>query len=143
MSAALQTANLPPEAISLIKEGSPKPKVEAPVIAVVSKPEHEKTIDVALTGDMREEAIGNKKEGEAQTLPIRNMTGSKKVKENEAEAATGHAFVPMTFRVPSAILAGLLRACADRKIKKTRPYTQQQIVAEALTQWLKGNGYLA
>jgi hypothetical protein len=35
----------------------------------------------------------------------------------------------------------LLRASADRNIKKTRPFTQQNIIAEALADWLRKNGY--
>jgi len=34
----------------------------------------------------------------------------------------------------------LLKASSDRKIKKVHPFTQQDIVAEALTDWLKKNG---
>jgi hypothetical protein len=45
----------------------------------------------------------------------------------------------MTFRLPSNIPGALLQASAERKIKKIRPYTQQEIVAEAVSDWLKKN----
>jgi hypothetical protein len=35
-----------------------------------------------------------------------------------------------------------MRAPFDRKLKREKPWTQQDIAAEALTLWLKKNGYL-
>jgi len=49
----------------------------------------------------------------------------------------------MTFRVPAEIPSALVRASAERKVRKQRPFTHQEIVAEALQQWLKANGFLA
>jgi hypothetical protein len=60
-------------------------------------------------------------------------------KERVEEAV---ALTSMNFRVPAAIPAALLKASSERKIKKSRPFTQQDIVAEALASWLKKNGYL-
>ncbi len=50
--------------------------------------------------------------------------------------------VSMTFRLPAEIPAGLIRASAERKLRKQTPCTQQDIVAEALITWLKRGGYL-
>lgn len=47
----------------------------------------------------------------------------------------------MTFRVPATIPPALLKASSERKIKQIQPFTQQDIVAEALTAWLQKNGY--
>jgi hypothetical protein len=52
------------------------------------------------------------------------------------------SFVPMTVRVPTRIPEALLKAASERKLKKTKPYTQQDIVAEALQNWLQKHGYM-
>lgn len=138
----MQTPSLPPEAIALIKEGSPKPKVEAPVIAAAQRAEPEKTIDLALAREKRAEGaevISTAKEPEGQEGP--KASKPKAVREREPEQVPGQSYVTMTFRVPPEIPQGLLRASADRKIKKVRPFTQQEIVSEALSQWLRKNGY--
>jgi len=40
-------------------------------------------------------------------------------------------------RLPATIPPALLKASSERKIKKIHPFTQQDIVAEALTVWLQ------
>ena len=58
----------------------------------------------------------------------------------QADAEAG--LTSMTVRVPRVVPPGLLLASVDRKLKRQRPWTQQEIVAEALTHWLKQQGYL-
>jgi len=36
-----------------------------------------------------------------------------------------------------------MQAAFDRKMKRQRPFTQQEIVSEALSLWLKKHGYSA
>ncbi len=50
--------------------------------------------------------------------------------------------VSLTVRVPRTMPPALLLASADRKLRRLQPCTQQEIVAEALTLWLKNHGYL-
>ncbi len=50
--------------------------------------------------------------------------------------------VSMTFRLAPELPAALLRASVERKVRKQRPCTQQEIVTEAVKQWLKANGFL-
>src|SRR5205085_10333528 len=45
--------------------------------------------------------------------------------------------VSMTFRLPSELSARLLRVSLDRKLRRQKPFTQQDIVAEALGLWFK------
>jgi hypothetical protein len=45
--------------------------------------------------------------------------------------------VSMTFRLPAQLTARLLRISLDRKLKRKKPFTQQDIMAEALARWLK------
>ena len=48
----------------------------------------------------------------------------------------------LTVRLESDIVAALVRASAERKIRQEIPYTQQDIISEALKQWLYEAGFL-
>ena len=50
--------------------------------------------------------------------------------------------VSMTFRLAPEIPVALLRASVERKVRQQRPFTQQEIVTEAVKHWLKVNGFL-
>ena len=45
-------------------------------------------------------------------------------------------------RIDPLITTALLRASFERRLQRQTPTTQQDIIAEALTQWLKKHGYL-
>ena len=47
--------------------------------------------------------------------------------------------VSMTFRLPSELSSRLIRMSVERKLKRQPPFSQQDIVADALTQWLARN----
>src|SRR5439155_9878624 len=49
--------------------------------------------------------------------------------------------VTLTVRLESDIVAALIRASAERKIRQETPYTQQDIISEALKQWLHEAGF--
>lgn len=49
--------------------------------------------------------------------------------------------VSMTFRVPADIPEALLRASMVRKLRRLRPWTQQDIVTAAVRQWLERNTF--
>ncbi len=51
------------------------------------------------------------------------------------------AIVSMTFRLPAPLSAQLVGAATERKLRREEPFTQQDIVAEALRQWFDRNGY--
>jgi hypothetical protein len=121
MTAALQN-NLPPAALTLIKEGTPKPQTINPsptVTAATVKPQEDTAVSKPVSEPQRPVATRTEKEREGETIAI----------------------VSATFRLPANIPPVLLKASSERKIKKIQPYTQQDIVAEALTVWLKKNGY--
>jgi hypothetical protein len=120
MSAALQ-APLPPEALALIKEGTPKPQTQTPIVTVVA------------TTVKPQEPTAPKPASQTDQPPK-----PKAPKEKPEETVS---LVSMNFRVPSSIPQALLKASSERKMKKIRPYTQQDIVAEALTDWLRKGGY--
>lgn len=47
----------------------------------------------------------------------------------------------LSVRIDPRIAAATLRAMTERKIEGTTPATQQDIVAEAMLDWLKKHGY--
>jgi hypothetical protein len=76
--------------------------------------------------------------------PPRNPRKAPRVrapKEKEAEVLRGGT-VSLSVRVPFEIPDALVRGSADRKVKRQRPFTQQDITVEAVSQWLKKYGYL-
>jgi hypothetical protein len=117
MSAALKTVELPPEALSLIREGTPQSRVETPRV--------EKPV-------FAQPRVKVDEEDEPPRRPVRR---------NEPEpAAVGLAF--LSFRLPQPVAEALLRASLERKLQRMRPWTQQEITAEALTGWLRKQGFL-
>jgi len=120
---ALRTANLSPEAMAFLSPGSAEPMAQplSPTIPPPSAP-------VAWPmPSPAPECAPNPRVVESPPAP---------------SPATG-ALVSMTFRVPVEIPSALVRASAERKVRKQRPFTQQEIVAEAVQQWLKANGFMA
>jgi hypothetical protein len=45
----------------------------------------------------------------------------------------------MTFRLPTELSTRLIRASVERKLRRERPFSQQDILAEALAKWLDKN----
>jgi hypothetical protein len=62
-------------------------------------------------------------------------------------AVTGTAMNPvpgsvsMTFRLPVDLAARLIRTATERKLNRRRPFTQQDIVTEAVSGWLSEQGH--
>ena len=44
--------------------------------------------------------------------------------------------IPQTYRLPQRLVEDLARAAMERKIKRRKPWSQQDIVAEAIGEWL-------
>ena len=53
--------------------------------------------------------------------------------------AERRAPVSMTFRLPAELPSALLRVAMERKLRGEEPFTQQDIVAEAVREWLERN----
>ena len=53
--------------------------------------------------------------------------------------APRRAPVSMTFRLPSELPSALLRVAMERKLRGEPPCTQQDIVAQAVREWLERN----
>jgi hypothetical protein len=119
MSEALQPPTLPPEALAIIEQGNPKSRTQNPTVSVDS-------VKVQPTATL--------KQNDGTERPAKPKTE----KGREPESV---AIVSATFRLPATIPPALLKASSERKIKKIHPFTQQDIVAEALTVWLQKNSY--
>lgn len=157
MTAALLTSEtLPPEAIELIRAGTPRPRVATTVLetpaaapAPATPPEQAEAAPSSEENAVAPEVVPPPQETErgaaGNPAPVEageaKPARSKPVRDREPEPMALNALVSMTFRVPTEIPSSLVRASADRKARRVRPYTQQEIVAEALAQWLKRNGY--
>ena len=128
MSAALKTPELNSEALAFIQEGIPKSRLTQ----VAVEPVKAKTEMVLVPEDPTAEPV------EEPRNPTRINTAFPK---NDTFVATpGLAFTSL--RLPAEIAHALLRASFDRKLKREKPSTQQDIAAEALSLWLERKGYL-
>src|SRR5262245_53940971 len=139
MSQALQTANLPDEALAFVKEGTPKPKAQNPQLSTVPPSDEKPSVpSPPMKSEPASPAGEEAAESESSPSGERARQTRPKPREKTDEGSVGGSgFVSMTFRLPSEIPPSLLRASSERKIKKLRPFTQQEIVAEALSQWLR------
>jgi hypothetical protein len=54
-----------------------------------------------------------------------------------ADEIPSPVLVPQTFRLSQRLIEDLARAAIERKIKRRRPWSQQDIVAEAIKEWLR------
>ncbi len=118
LSAALQTPDLSAAALDFVK-GTPTWTSSEPMAVATAAP------------------VAEVKEPPSSTNGVKPRLPS----SNEVEAEAG--LVSLTVRVPRIVPPGLLLASVDRKLKRQRPWTQQELVAEALTQWLQQHGYLS
>jgi hypothetical protein len=125
MAAALQpnTPAITPEALNLIKAGTPVPQNPNPLLTSAAIP----------TAGNQEAAA----KSAAESAPVQKS----KIQQKETTPET-ITLVSVNYRLPAAIPTALLKASSDRKLRKTKPYTQQDIVGEALAEWLKKHGYL-
>jgi hypothetical protein len=119
LSAALQTGNMTEQAFDFVKAGSAKPMADTAAAAPVQ-----------MAGGEESSQVGNDER-------LRSGLGD----QGNFEAEAG--LISLTVRVPRTVPPGLLLASVDRKLKRRRPWTQQEIVGEALTLWLKEHGYIS
>ena len=93
-----------------------------------------------------------KKEGEGSPARVPEPTPTALEPEEEKQASapapeqgvhqpTGEIplpmLIPQTYRLPQRLVEDLARAAIERKIKRRKPWSQQDIVAEAIKEWLR------
>ncbi len=66
---------------------------------------------------------------------------SKKKGPTRPEAPTSQGLGTLTVRLDLALLNALRRAAVERRIAGEQPWNQQQIVREALREWIEERGY--
>ena len=111
---------LTPEEEEFVRQSPPnkaKPKTQKP------KPKKE-------TPPMSKPAFKN------NTSADSTYTSSEPTGERAARTSSVNA------RIDPRITTALLRASFERRLQRQTPNTQQDIIAEALSQWLKKQGYL-
>lgn len=134
MSAALRISDLRPEELAFIKAGTPQPKVVEPVVETGTPPTP--AADKATEISHTEPAAVPKPE------PSEKVRPSKPKMNREPEPEPLAHRINLSIRVPVEIPEGLLRASTDRKLKRIKPNTHQEMAAEAITEWLQRHGYL-
>ena len=112
MSAALQTVELPPEAMALIQEGTPKP-----IRSVAPVPLMEE-----------EEESPNRARSRKERTPHERLNPIQR------------PVVAMTVRIAKELTDALLRLSVERRLRGEEPHTQQEMVAEAIREWLQRQG---
>jgi hypothetical protein len=134
MSAAVTAGQeLPPGALELIRAGSPQPKTENPIVAV--KP-------AAVAPAVAPPSSPVPSASASATAPEKTVRPAAKPKTRSDEEPEFVALVQDTYRLPAKYLEALAAAGFQRKTKRVRPFTKQDIVATALADWLIKEGFL-
>jgi len=126
MSAALKTADISPEALAFVSRGTPKPVFSSPT------PQEPTPQPEAVASTQARQTLAD-----ADAVAPRSRPAAAK-----ATPVASGAVVGLSFRLPLEIHNALMRASFERKMEKQEPWTQQDIAAEAFTNWLKKQGYL-
>jgi hypothetical protein len=114
-----------PEARDFIEAGTPKPQF------VQAQPEEAGEESTALVPEQAEPVIASV---EKKEIPI---SAPMSVVHHSAGEIPLPVLVPQTFRLPQRLVEDLARAAIERKIKRRKPWSQQDIVAEAIKEWLR------
>ena len=72
-------------------------------------------------------------------VPASTPAASESVLLHSPLPAERRAPVSMTFRLPAELPSALLRTAMERKLRGESPCTQQDIVAQAVREWLERN----
>jgi hypothetical protein len=114
-----------PEARDFIQAGIPKSQF----VQTDSKKAAE---EEPATGILETKAVEQRSEAEQ---PAKKRM-PKQVTQPEEEESPLPIRVPQTYRLPQRLVEDLARAAMERKIKRRKPWSQQDIVAEAIGEWL-------
>ncbi len=134
MSAALRISDLRPEELAFIKAGTPQPKVVEPTVETRTPP--------SPAGDRMTEVSSTELAAVSKPEPPEKARPPRPRMNREPEPEPLAHRINLSIRVPVEIPEGLLRASTDRKLKRIKPNTQQEIAGEAIAEWLQRHGYL-
>jgi hypothetical protein len=130
MSAALKTADLSNEALAFVKRGTPQPAFVAPT------PQEPSPV-VAIPSAAAQPSPASESQPAAEVTTTKPRPAAKK-----SPLVTNSSVVGVSTRLPEDIQRALMRASFERKMDREEPWTQQDIAAEAFSDWLKKRGYL-
>ena len=132
MSAALKTGEpLSPEAVAFITGGRPEEQTPKASVSPVKLAEVESSVVTQPPEPKREHSLASAvKTVKSKSVQTRN------------DPLPSNETVSLTSRIPGETHTALLKASFDRKLNRVSPWTQQEILDEALTAWLKKEGYL-
>lgn len=119
LSDALQTARLPETALAFVNAGGPVARVPPESPTGARKPES--PVAVGLVTNVPRMPMETPS---AEVVPLALPPGP----------------VSMTFRLPAELPEALLRVSMSRKLRRAKPWTQQDIVTTAIREWLRRNG---
>lgn len=128
-----------PDAMAFIKGA------EAPVVEVTPVPKTEPTpvVQAAQPQISPPEPIASPQPQSARTKPNRR---AKRFVDSEFEDSSmmgmANLLVPLTTRLQPKTAMALKRAGLEQKLRGRKPSTVQEIVEEAVQQWLEDTGYL-
>ena len=122
MSQALQASNLTEEAAAFVAAGTARPAVVS--TPSPSAPSHQ---SASLASVPMPEPVAAMERGQSGFV-------------HSPLPAERRGPVSMTFRLPAELPAALLRVAMERKLRQEEPFTQQDIVAQAVREWLERNG---
>jgi hypothetical protein len=77
---------------------------------------------------------------EIEPVPTPEEKAPRPVANQRVEAPEPEVAAPLTtqsYRLPVALVSTLVRASMERKIARQKPWSQQDIVTEAISQWLQ------
>lgn len=126
--------DMTPEKLAFIK-GQSQAAAVASVTAPVTKVE-EKIIQVEVT---RKET-----ESGREPTPRSSRRANRRASQETpgASEVLDQVLVPVTIRLPHRTAQALRRAYLEQRLKHAKPDTQQEIVEEALGDWLSRQGFL-
>ena len=77
--------------------------------------------------------------GEIESVPTPEEKAPRPVAKQKVEAPEEVAapLITQSYRLPVALVSTLVRASMERKIARQKPWSQQDIVTEAILQWLQ------
>lgn len=101
-------------------------------------PKPQSTLTVVEQADESAKQV-SKEDAEPKKRRRQNRASSE---QREVAQSPHDPLLSQSFRIPESTLAALMRVSMERKIQKIKPFTQQDIVAEALQQWLEKEGSL-
>ena len=125
-----------PEKVAFI-QGDAAPKVTSPAVAPVPAQLQKKTIELGEPSTAKEVA----EEGKSRTTR-RQSRGRSTQQQPEVSEILDQVLVPVTIRLQHRTAQALRRAYLEQRLRHAKPDTQQEIVEEALGDWLSRQGFL-